>query len=295
MRSCGVPGCKGVLSLPGSKVHKLPDQQPQRGQWIKAVPQLNESKLKTPSICALHFTPSDYGKNRKYLKPTAVPSRHLKLDLKGGSQIEENIIPDIIQNTQFGKCESQDCQKIFIAAKSLSTQNQCLTKHIKGLEKKVQHLEAELKRGGSSSASGNFPFADKNDSKDGLFMLGPTQWRCITNRTTKGRNWTPEERSKANTLKTLCNTKCYNYIRKNIVPLPLPTELGGKDTDDDGGGKLKNEIPESNESDYRKVETTFVVKTDEESGISKANDEGEVHIVVPPEFQEFLVLQSISD
>ena len=79
------------------------------------------------------------------------------------------------------------------------------------------------------------------------------------------------------------------------MPLPLPTELGGKDTDDDGGGKLKNEIPESNESDYRKVETTFVVKTDEESGISKANDEGEVHIVVPPEFQEFLVLQSISD
>ena len=119
--------------------------------------------------------------------------RHLKLDLKGGSQIEEKLIPDIIQNTQFGKCESQDCQKIFIAAKSLSTQNQCLTKHIKGLEKKVQHLEAELKRGGSSSASGNFPFADKNDSKDGLFMLGPTQWRCITNRTTKGRNWTQKK------------------------------------------------------------------------------------------------------
>lgn len=286
MRTCGVPGCKGVLSLPGSKVHKLPDHQPQRGQWIKAVPQLNESKVKTPSICALHFTPSDYGKNRKYLKPSAVPSRHLKLNLRPegsyDANVEENIpVPDIIQNTQFGKCESQDCQKIFIAAKSLSTQNQCLAKHIKALEKKVQHLEAELKKG--SGSSGNYPCAagDKND-----FMLGPTQWRCITNRTTKGRNWTPEERSKANRLKTLCNTKCYNYIRKNIVPLPLPTELGSKDTE------FKNEVPE-NERDYQKIET-FVVKSEEENG-SRASEEGEVHIVVPPEFQEFLVLQSIPD
>ena len=87
-------------------------------------------------------------------------------------------------------------------------------------------------------------------------------------------------------LKTLCNTKCYNYIRKNIVPLPLPTELGSKDTE------FKNEMPE-NERDYQKIET-FVVKSEEENG-SRASEEGEVHIVVPPEFQEFLVLQSIPD
>ena len=95
MRTCGVPGCKGVLSLPGSKVHKLPDHQPQRGQWIKAVPQLNESKVKTPSICALHFTPSDYGKNRKYLKPSAVPSRHLKLNLRPEGSYDANVEENI--------------------------------------------------------------------------------------------------------------------------------------------------------------------------------------------------------
>jgi len=51
-------------------------------------------------------------------------------------------------------------------------------------------------------------------------------------------------------------------------------------------------VPE-NERDYQKIET-FVVKSEEENG-SRASEEGEVHIVVPPEFQEFLVLQSIPD
>ena len=276
MRTCAVPGCKGVLSLPGGKVHKLPDQEPQRGQWIKAVPQLSECKVKTPSICALHFTASDYGKNRKYLKPTAVPSRHLSLVKE--DQVRDDI-PEIIQSTQFGKCDSNDCQSIFIAAKNLATQNQCLTKHIKALEKKLQHVEAELKK----SATGS-PLDDSKN--EGLFMLGPTQLRCLKNRTTKGRNWTQEERSKANTLKNMTSHKCYNYIRKNIVPLPCPSELANDQTI-----KGQIEVPED-EAVAQKVET-FILKSNEVNAANTKDDE--VHIVVPPEFQEFLVLQSISE
>ena len=77
MRTCAVPGCKGRFSSNGSKVHKLPDTEPLRSSWIDAIPALGESSVKAPSVCCLHFASSDYGKNRKYLKPTAIPSRFI--------------------------------------------------------------------------------------------------------------------------------------------------------------------------------------------------------------------------
>ena len=55
--------------------------------------------------------------------------------------------------------------------------------------------------------------------------LGPTQIRCLVNNSTKGRGWTLKEKQKASMLRSMCTKKCYDYVRKNIVPLPSTWEL----------------------------------------------------------------------
>merc|ERR1739848_774186 len=90
MRTCVVPGCKGRFSFNGSKVHKLPDIEPLRSAWIDAVPALGEATVKAPSVCCFHFASTDYGKNRKYLKPTAIPTRHLSLNSESKDIVQFN-------------------------------------------------------------------------------------------------------------------------------------------------------------------------------------------------------------
>lgn len=175
MRTCAVPGCKGRFSFNGSKVHKLPDQEPLRSLWVKAVPALGETSIKAPSICCLHFLHSDYGKNRKYLKPTAIPSRHLNLKTEenfDAAEISKQSfeIPEMIQ------CDKECCQETFLAAKSLSTNNQKLVAHIRALEKRIESLEEQTKKSTSIKDSLKVALADSD------FMLGPTQIRCLLNK-----------------------------------------------------------------------------------------------------------------
>ena len=157
----------------------------------------------------------------------------------------ENVAQGLLQACQKGSCSKKDCQDVFAAAKSIASQNLCLSTQIKGLEKKIQYLEEELKK--SPSASLNFLGDD--------FMLGPTQIKCLTNKTTKGRNWTHEEKYKAKTLRGMTSNRCYNYIRKNIVPLPCPTELSEKNA-------AKYEQEEAKVEQNNKMTTeTFVINT----------------------------------
>lgn len=225
MRTCCVPGCKGRFSLAGAKVHKLPDTEPLKSQWIQAVPNLAETKVKTPSVCCLHFKAIDYGgKNKKYLKPDAVPNRHLNLKEDSSLKKPSEKVQVFDVPTAASNCSRNECQDLFLTVKNLHTINQSLQNHIRSLEKKVECLENQMKTR-----------ASKKDCIKAVLencpMLGPTQVRCLTNNTTKGRGWTMEEKVKAMALKKMCNIKCYNYVRKNLVPLPCSWELNNSFAD----------------------------------------------------------------
>ena len=121
---------------------------------------------------------SDYGKNRKYLKPTAIPTRHLNLNNESKDLVQFNDsdvikkllldIPEVIE------CRGEACQQLFLTAKSLQTYNQRLISHIKSLEKRIDYLEEQTKKSTSTK------FADAANDTD--FMLGPTQTRCLLNK-----------------------------------------------------------------------------------------------------------------
>lgn len=175
MRTCAVPGCKGRFSFNGSKVHKLPDVEPMRSEWIKAIPALGETSIKAPSVCCIHFVSSNYGKNRKYLKPTAVPSRHLHLDVEKEPLTSENMKP-CLEIPEVNHCDKESCQDMFLTAKSLTTYNQRLIAHIKSLEKKIECLEDQSKRPNSIKESFKLAAVESG------FMLGPTQIRCLLNK-----------------------------------------------------------------------------------------------------------------
>ena len=193
----------------------------------------------------------------------AVPSLHL--------QLGENtaMSQSLLQGCKKGSCTKKDCQDIFAAAKSIASQNLCLSNQIKALERKVLHLEHELKK------SSSLDFIRDDD-----FMLGPTQIKCLANKTTKGRNWTPEEKSKAKTLKAMTSSRCYNYIRKNVVPLPCPTELREKNV-------VKCEEAKVEEKAQLTTETFVINALPHGSHVKSEELEGTEqivhHVVIPPE------------
>ena len=191
-----------------------------------------------------------------------MPSLHLKVNTK------ENSSQELLQMFQKEKnlCAKRDCREIYLAAQSISSQNLCLLSQIKTLEKKVIQLEEEIKNG---------PFVQ------GDCMLGPTQLRCLAKKSTKGRHWTNEEKFKAKTLKKMTSHRCYNYIRKNIVPLPCPSELGDKED-------MKEEEVKTMEDEGQVCETYVINSIAHASGIKseeELDDADQVvhHIVVPPE------------
>lgn len=124
-------------------------------------------------------------------------------------------------------------------------------------------------------------------AQQGLFTLNLT---CIFLgslrfffQTTKGRHWTVAEKEKAIQLKNMCTHRCYNFVRKNIVPLPCTWELN--DSIDKGEVK-SDEMPKTNGETVE----TYVVRneSDLKSGMIQVqnineNIETVHHIVVPPE------------
>ena len=223
MRTCAVPGCKGRYSQSGSRVHKLPDIDPMRSTWIKLIPSLSTASVKVPSVGCIHFNSSDYGgKNKKYLKPDAIPTRYLDLKEMNPKleDLDTHTPPAVIDIPYHSTCARKECSDIYLKAKILQTENRGLRKHIKNLEKKLKVKE--------TSESEKSPVSKKDCIKKVLedcSMLGPTQIKCLANGTTKGRGWTDHEKSKGLLLKAMCNQKCYNYVRKNLVPMPCIWEL----------------------------------------------------------------------
>lgn len=222
---------------------------------------------------------SDYGKNRKYLKPTAIPTRHLNLNNESKDLVQFNDsdvikkllldIPEVIE------CRGEACQQLFLTAKSLQTYNQRLISHIKSLEKRIDYLEEQTKKSTSTK------FADAANDAD--FMLGPTQTRCLLNKTTKGRNWTVDEKEKAMKFKKMCSHRCYNFVRKNLVPLPCTWELNSSDNakkNRQGKAEISTAVTEGEakkiviwQEDLKSAEMIEVQNIDEENQV----------IIVPPD------------
>jgi hypothetical protein len=194
----------------------MPKDECLKAEWLKAVPDLGSSKSKLPTVCSLHFKRSDYsGKLKKYLKSTAVPSLHL--DLGDDDQEKAAKAADEDQKTSrisSVNCPKWECQEIVKTVKSLGSTNLKLRNQIKMLEKRLTASDSESLK--------------KDKMKMYLSdcsMFGPTQVRCLANGSTKGRGWTAEEKTKAMVLKAMCNQKCYDYVRKNLVPLPSTWEI----------------------------------------------------------------------
>ena len=164
MRNCSVPGCRGKFSFNGSKVHRLPTQEPYRSAWLEAVPALKDRSGKHLSVCCLHFTATDYGKNKTYLKPSAVPSRHL--NLSQCSEIKTDL-PNVFN------CDKTLCQEVVLSAKQLQQQNRQLSAQLRAMEKKIKDMENQLKSKNTIAPTSS------------SFMLGPTQLRCLTNKVSK--------------------------------------------------------------------------------------------------------------
>lgn len=228
----------------------------------------------SPHTCPL----SDYGKNRKYLKPTAIPTRHLNLNNESKDLVQFNDsdvikkllldIPEVIE------CRGEACQQLFLTAKSLQTYNQRLISHIKSLEKRIDYLEEQTKKSTSTK------FADAANDAD--FMLGPTQTRCLLNKTTKGRNWTVDEKEKAMKFKKMCSHRCYNFVRKNLVPLPCTWELNSSDNaKKNRQGKAENSTAVT-EGEAKKI---VIWQEDLKSDMIEVQnfDEENQVIIVPPD------------
>ena len=126
---------------------------------------------------------------------------------------------------------------------------------------------------------------------------------------TKGRNWTTEEKEKAMKFKKMCTHKCYNFVRKNLVPLPCTWELN----ESLDRSPIKGEDPTAKAEKILQAVTrpeedtleTFIVSDMKPEMIQVQNlhDENQVqtvhHIVVQPEVWsqgqekiEFLVADS---
>ena len=249
---------------------------------------------------------SDYGKNRKYLKPTAIPTRHLNLNNESKDLVQFNDsdvikkllldIPEVIE------CRGEACQQLFLTAKSLQTYNQRLISHIKSLEKRIDYLEEQTKKSTSTK------FADAANDAD--FMLGPTQTRCLLNKvmvffrpkkgtcqwkiyishiinilfqTTKGRNWTVDEKEKAMKFKKMCSHRCYNFVRKNLVPLPCTWELNSSDNakkNHQGKAEISTAVTEVAEA--KKIVIWQEDLKSEMIEVQNIDEENQV-IIVPPD------------
>jgi len=275
MRTCAVKNCKGRLSQNGIRVHKLPDTDPTRSNWIKLVPSLATTSVKTPSVCCIHFKPTDYGgKGKKYLKAEAIPSRYLELDNDDGFKVTDLdqtsspvfILPSISQ------CSKEECTDIFLKTKILQTENRNLRNYIIRLEKKLKDEERSQ--------------ITKKDCMrkvlQGSSMLGPTQIKCLANDSTKGRGWTSEEKAKALLLKKMCNQKCYNFIRKNLCPLPCIWELN-KNSPPTNSSTEKIDAPAASNS----IKLQQKIREEESHNIASVLDGGggevpPVHHVVAP-------------
>ena len=109
--------------------------------------------------------------------------------------------------------------------------------------------------------------------------------------TTKGRNWTVAEKEKAMKFKKMCSHRCYNFVRKNLVPLPCTWELNtsGAVSTSEKRKQVKTEYStettEEEESkkilvwqDHLKTAEMIEVQNIEENQIQTVH-----HIVVPPE------------
>ena len=101
--------------------------------------------------------------------------------------------------------------------------------------------------------------------------------------TTKGRNWTVDEKEKAMKFKKMCSHRCYNFVRKNLVPLPCTWELNSSDNakkNRQGKAEISTAVTEGEakkiviwQEDLKSAEMIEVQNIDEENQV----------IIVPPD------------
>ena len=116
--------------------------------------------------------------------------------------------------------------------------------------------------------------------------------------TTKGRNWTKEEKEKALKFKKMCSHRCYNFVRKNLVPLPCTWELNSSANHNKKQLTVETEIkqpefitPEVTTDHVQDAKKIVIwqddLKSTEMIQVQNITEENQVqtvhHIVVPPE------------
>ena len=101
--------------------------------------------------------------------------------------------------------------------------------------------------------------------------------------TTKGRNWTVDEKEKAMKFKKMCSHRCYNFVRKNLVPLPCTWELNSSDNakkNRQGKAEIITAVTEVAEA--KKIVIWQEDLKSEMIEVQNIDDENQV-IIVPPD------------
>ena len=226
MRVCCI--CKRGSS--GSKTHVVPKNKKIAELWLKAVPELSETKNRQPSICQRHFKPEDYaGKKKIYLKPDVVPSIHLK---NAGLNIKEDqptplcensrhqrLLKRILQVRKANKALREECRK---RRNILNKKDKCDGDRGGATAGDRLHLSKNIFGG----CEGNEEAAA---TRVGGVKLMDTSLKIIAcGKKTQQLDWTDDEIKKAQQLKSLMSRNCYDYISDHLMPLPDPMLMPDK-------------------------------------------------------------------
>ena len=101
--------------------------------------------------------------------------------------------------------------------------------------------------------------------------------------TTKGRNWTVDEKEKAMKFKKMCSHRCYNFVRKNLVPLPCTWELNSSDNaKKNRQGKEEISTAVTEEGEAKKIVIWQEDLKSDMIEVQNIDEENQV-IIVPPD------------
>lgn len=208
MLNCSLPFCPNSRHCNKNvvKLHELPKDEELSKKWKEACPELESSKRKRLALCELHFASTCYsGKLKHLLKTGSVPSLFLKPESFHALPKKSEPMCAVIEH-----------ERLMKTVENLEEANAKLKDQLKSLKREVEN-------------NGKPYLSHTRDTLKKLLgeseMLGPTQIRCLVNGSTKGRGWTLKEKTIASQLKSMCNRKTYEYVRKNVVPLPSTSDL----------------------------------------------------------------------
>ncbi len=251
---CAVAQCRGPYKAVDS-FHKMPKDKDLQREWISACKRKDEMNLNRAEVCSRHFTDEDfdrdlrsellYGKKRRRLKPSAIPTLALHPSLSPLSVFRpppetspsvrqhraeqrpgqaNNLLSDILQSSKASVINHDEaCQT---ANDQLKVENSSLRREIRALQqeliacKSAKHL-VECQRKRDLTETEKIAIA-----KD---VLSKTAWSkqqidYFLEKKTKAK-WSLRDITLGLTLRGL-SRRTYEYLRtEKLLPLPGPATL----------------------------------------------------------------------